>query len=123
MIVTPIGATSKELDCDFGDRIVPSSVVAFVITVYPKTQVTRSLNEYHFIILLPDSPTMEYENVVMAVVEQVVESGDKYKMKELDDDAAEKYDRSVPVISYDPRVVENGVLAIFWLVPPKKTMC
>ena len=120
VIVTPLQAVSKELDCDFGGDLVPKAIVAVVVTVYPKTKVKLTLNEYNFIVILPE---MEgFEEIVLKVVEPLINYGDQYKFIELTDEMAQSYDRSTPVISFDPRLVENGVLSIFWLIPPKTAM-
>ena len=120
MVVFPIGHAPRELDCNWGS-ITPESIRAFVVTVFPKKPRKQSLNEWYFIIMLPEDEKAEvkydYLKICQSLAEYVVETGDRYIIDPL---GAEKevYDATTPVISYDPRVVDQGVVSPFWLIPP-----
>jgi len=126
MIVYPPGYPTKDLDCDFG-RVTPEAIRAFTVRVWPKSQKTRSLNEWHMIILLPDDDKLEvnldYEQIVRSVAEHIVDQGDKYMIDPFKAEPGdEPYARSTPVISFDPRRVDEGILLPIWITPRREMM-
>lgn len=115
MVVFPVGPTPRELDCDWGS-VVPESIKAFVVNVFIKRPDRFSFNEWCFIIMLPEIEDINYYEICRTITDGIVRIGDRFVIDPLAADT--QLSGNSPVISYDPRVVEQGVISPFWLIPP-----
>jgi hypothetical protein len=108
----------RNLDPDFGNQSL-EAVEAFFVVVTPKINEIKALNDYIFVILLPETGSQEESNELLtAMLEEVLEIGDNYTVRRY---THEDYDRNggdLPVLALHPE--RDG--EFFWLRPPRHMM-
>jgi hypothetical protein len=124
-----IALRNVPLDCDshFGD-VAPEAAQCYTIQVSPVSKFgLRGKSSYHFYLLLPEVKLSNpnYLRLAKSVIQLFLEDGDHYVIKEFTKDDYEYYQKTkkyVPVLSFDPRLVEENVLTYFWVTPPRPFM-
>ena len=110
-----------DLDPDFGN-LQPDYAEAYQISVTPK----KGNNRYNFITLIPETGSEEESiDMLSDVMDEFLVKGDKYTVREFTDQTTEEYIANGsygPIISFDPKSLEQDKIAFLWLVPPKHLM-
>lgn len=113
-----------ELDPDFGD-IQPHNADAYLVSVTPNKPESEA-KRYQFITLLPETDsTEESYDLLSDVLTEFLENGDRYTVRDFDQDHVEDYiskGSKSPIISFDPETLSCDQISFLWLVPPKFLM-
>lgn len=107
----------RELDPDFGNQSL-EAVEAFFVVVSPETKSIKVMDDYVFVILLPETGSQEESNELLtAMLEEVLAKGDRYTVRRYTHEDYESNGSDLPILAAHPERDE-----FFWLRPPRHAM-
>jgi hypothetical protein len=108
----------RNLDPDFGNQSL-DAVEAFFVVVTPEVKNIKVLTDYIFVVLLPETGSQEEANELLsAVLEEVLDPGDRYTVRRYTHEDYENSGADLPILAFHPD--HDG--DFFWLRPPRHLM-